>query len=145
MFKKEGHNLYVVGGAVRDFLTGVKPHDFDMVSNTTPENVMKILKDYKTDLQGVHFGIVRVFTDNNPSGYEIALYRKDISNGRHTKGTDQKVEIGKHISIKDDINRRDITINALYYNIENNQIIDSVGGIEDLKNNQSSLQRRPWP
>ena len=78
LFDKKGYKLYVVGGAVRDFLMGKEPHDFDMVTDTTPENVMKVLKDYRTDLQGVHFGVVRVFTEDEPEGYEIASYRKDI-------------------------------------------------------------------
>jgi len=78
LFEKKGYKLYVVGGAVRDFLMGKIPHDFDMASNATPDIIMDILKDYRTDLQGVHFGVVRVFTKNEPAGYEIASYRKDI-------------------------------------------------------------------
>lgn len=134
LFEKEGYKLYVVGGAVRDFLMGKKPHDFDMVTNTTPDNVMNILKDYRTDLQGVHFGIVRVFTKDEPEGYEIASYRKDISKGRDTKGNNKKVEIGNHITIKDDVKRRDLTINALFYDIKTGQIVDVVGGIGDIEN-----------
>lgn len=134
LFEKKGYKLYVVGGAVRDFLMGKKPHDFDMVTDTTPENVMDALKDYRTDLQGVHFGVVRVFTDSEPEGYEIASYRKDISKGRDTKGDDAKVEIGKHITIKDDVKRRDLTMNALFYNIKTGEIVDVVGGISDIEN-----------
>jgi len=134
LFKKRGFRLYVVGGAVRDFLMGKKPHDFDMVSNATPDIIMDILKDYRTDLQGVHFGIVRVFTDDEPTGYEVASYRLDISKGRNTKGTDKKVEIGKHITIKDDVKRRDFTMNALFYDIGTGDIVDVVGGINDIRN-----------
>jgi hypothetical protein len=134
LFKKAGFHLYIVGGQLRDHILGLNSHDIDMVSNASPEKIMEILKDYRRDLQGLHFGVVRVFTETNHLGYEIASYRKDLVSGRNTKGTDKKVETGNHISIKDDMSRRNLTINALYYNIETHEIIDSVGGIEDLKN-----------
>ena len=70
--------LYIVGGAVRDFLDGKIPHDYDLVTNAQPEEIKTILKGYRTDLQGQHFGVVRVFTNDTPLGIEIATYRKDI-------------------------------------------------------------------
>ena len=133
LFDKAGYKLFVVGGAVRDYLMGKKPHDFDMVTDTTPEKVMEILKDYRTDLQGVHFGVVRVFTKDEPEGYEIASYRKDIAKGRDTKSVGDKVEIGDHITIKDDVRRRDLTMNALFYDIKTGEIVDVVGGVKDIK------------
>ena len=135
LFDKNDYKLYVVGGAIRDHLMGKKPHDFDMTTDATPDTIIKILDKYKTDLQGVQFGVVRVFTDDEPMGYEIASYRKDISRGRDTKSNNQKVELGKHITIKDDVRRRDITINALFYNIKSGEIVDVVGGIKDIENN----------
>ena len=134
LFDKEVQKLFVVGGAVRDFVMRKKPHDYDLVTDALPEVTMKILKDFKTDLQGVKFGIVRVFTKDEPGGYEIASYRKDISKGRNTKGDDKKVEIGKYITIEDDVRRRDLTINALYYDIGSQEIIDVVGGLNDIRN-----------
>lgn len=135
LFEKNGKKLYIVGGAVRDYLMGKKPHDYDMVTDAQPNEVVDILKGYRTDIHGAHFGVVRVYTELEPQGYEIASYRKDISKGRNTKGTDKKVETGKHITIKDDVNRRDLTINALFYNIKTGEIIDTVGGMKDIKNN----------
>lgn len=134
LFDDAGQKLFVVGGAVRDFVMKKKPNDFDLVTDALPETVMEILKNFRTDLQGVNFGVVRVFTQDEPGGYEIASYRKDISKGRDTKGNDQKVEIGKHITIKDDVRRRDLTMNALFYNIKTGEIIDVVGGLDDIKN-----------
>lgn len=61
--------------------------------------------------------------------------RRDISLGRDTKGDDQKVEMGKNVTMEDDCARRDLTINALYYDIKNDKIVDLVGGINDIKNN----------
>lgn len=134
LFKSKGHKLYLVGGCVRDYLMGIKPHDFDMVTDAQPNEVTEILKKFRTDIHGAHFGVVRVYTDSEPTGYEIATYRKDISKGRDNKGNDPKVEIGKHITIKDDVKRRDLTINALFYDIETGEIVDIVGGRKDLEN-----------
>lgn len=134
LFKDNGKKLYLVGGCVRDFLMNIKPHDFDMVTDAQPNEVIEILKDYRTDIHGVHFGVVRVYTESEPLGYEIASYRIDTSKGRDTKGTNQKVEIGSHVTIKDDVLRRDITINALFYNIGTGEIIDIIGGKRDIKN-----------
>lgn len=133
-FKKNNYKLYIVGGAVRDFIMGKEPHDYDLVTNATPNKVMEILKNYRTDLQGVQFGVVRVFTKDEPEGYEIASYRRDISLGRDNKGNGEKVETGDHITIEDDTKRRDLSINALFYDIETEQVVDLVGGIDDIKN-----------
>ena len=135
LFKKKNFKFYVVGGAVRDFLLGQTPHDFDLVSDASPEEIVDVLKDYRTDLHGAKFGVVRVYTESQPLGYEIATYRKDISRGRNNKGDDQKVEIGKHITINDDVRRRDLTVNALYYDLDTHEIVDAVGGVKDLNNN----------
>lgn len=135
-FNKAGKDLFVVGGAVRDFLQGKVPHDFDVVTNSMPEETKKILKDWNvSDEQGKNFGVLRVYTKDCPEGYEIAVYRKDISKGRDTKGDDDKVEIGEHITIEDDVKRRDLTINALFYDINKREIVDLVGGVNDLENN----------
>ena len=133
---KNGKNIFVVGGAVRDFLQGKTPKDYDLVTNALPSESKKILNEFNvSDEQGKNFGVIRVYTKDEPNGYEIASYRKDISMGRDTKGNDQKVEMGNHITIEDDCMRRNLTINALFYNIEKKEIVDIVGGVNDIKNN----------
>jgi len=134
IFKNNGFDLYIVGGSIRDLIIGKTPHDYDLVTNANPNQIENILKDFKTDLQGKHFGVIRVFTSDFPEGIEIATFRTDISFGRDTKGDDKKVNID-NISIEEDSNRRDLTMNALYYDIENKEIIDFHGGIDDIKNN----------
>ena len=138
LFQNEGYKLYIVGGAVRDYLIdkNIIPNDFDLVTDAVPDVVINILNkhNYRCDLQGAHFGVVRVFTECNPEGYEIASYRRDLSKGRDNKGNGKKVEVGSHITIKDDVMRRDFSINSLFYNILNHTIIDIVGGIDDIKN-----------
>lgn len=133
---KNNKEIFVVGGAVRDFIMGIEPKDYDLVTNALPEESIKILKKFNvSDEQGKSFGVIRVFTKDEPEGYEIASYRRDISLGRDTKGDDQKVEMGKSVTMEDDCQRRDLAINALYYDIKNDKIIDLVGGINDIKNN----------
>jgi tRNA nucleotidyltransferase/poly(A) polymerase len=132
---KAGKDIFLVGGAVRDFIQGIEPKDYDLVTNALPNESKEILKDFKvSDEQGKNFGVLRVYTEDEPEGYEIASYRRDISGGRDTKGDDQKVEMGGDVTIEDDCNRRDLTINSLYYDIKNKQIVDLVGGVDDIKN-----------
>lgn len=137
-FDKVGKKLYIVGGAVRDFLQNKTPHDIDLVTDALPEESKKILrgKFYVSDEQGKSFGVLRIYTEMGPKeGYELATFRKDISKGRDTKTEGSKVEIGSNVTINDDCIRRDFTMNALYYDINKKEIIDLVGGIDDIKNN----------
>jgi len=136
IFINNGYDIFIVGGAIRDYLLNQKPHDYDLVTNAQPNKIKELLNNYKLDLQGQHFAVIRVYTENFQEGIEIASYRKDISNGRDNKKTNKpKVEYGHHITIKDDVLRRDLTCNALYYNIRTKKIVDLVGGINDIKNN----------
>jgi len=135
-YHSNGKDLFVVGGAIRDFLQGKQPHDYDLVTNATPEESKRILKGWNvSDEQGKNFGVIRVYTDSEPLGHEIAVYRADISGGRDVKGDNEKVEFGPNIGMKKDSERRDLTINSLYYDINKKEIVDLVGGVYDIKNN----------
>lgn len=136
IFFDNGYEIYVVGGAVRDFVMGKEPKDYDLVTNAQPSSIERILSDkYRLGLQGKHFAVIRVYTKQTPEGIEIASYRKDISKGRDNKFDNKpKVEFGRHITIRDDVFRRDLTMNALYYDINNQKIVDLVGGLNDIKN-----------
>ena len=138
-YQKAGKGIYVVGGAVRDFKKGVEPKDYDLVTNALPEESKTILKGFNvSDEQGKNFGVLRVYTKDEPEGYEIASFRKDIAKGRDTKGDDQKVEMGGGVTIEDDVMRRDLTMNALFYDIAKKEIVDLVGGVEDIEKGRIS-------
>lgn len=127
IFKKNGLKLYVVGGSIRDFLMGKKPKDFDLATDAHPENVIKILSPhYKVLETGKAFGVINVITSSDE--YEIATFRKDIGKGRRP----DSVEFS---DISTDVKRRDLTINALFYDIDKKVIVDLVGGVEDIKKN----------
>ena len=122
LFKKSGKKLFVVGGAVRDAILGKNPKDFDLATDAKPDEVLKIAKDggLKTVEVGKQFGVVIV------GGHEIATFRKDIGKGRRPSAVD-------YTDIEGDVKRRDLTINALFYDMDRGNIVDLVGGIADLK------------
>jgi tRNA nucleotidyltransferase/poly(A) polymerase len=127
LFKASGKKLYLVGGAVRDFLTGDKPKDFDLATDALPDEVLGIIDDkYRTNLQGKAFGVVVVFTKDQPEGMEIATFREDVSKGRNPE-----VKLGA--TIEQDVRRRDISFNGLFFDLDTNEIVDLVGGQQDLK------------
>jgi tRNA nucleotidyltransferase/poly(A) polymerase len=127
LFKASGKKLYLVGGAVRDFLTGDKPKDFDLATDALPDEVLGIISDkYRTNLQGKAFGVVVVFTKDQLDGMEIATFREDTSKGRNPE-----VKLG--VTIEQDVKRRDISFNGLFFDLDTNEIVDLVGGQQDLK------------
>lgn len=126
LFSSKGKKLYLVGGSVRDFLTGDKPKDFDLATDALPDQVLDIIgNDFRTNLQGKAFGVVVVYTKDQPEGMEIATFREDVSKGRNPE-----VKLG--VTIEDDVKRRDLTYNALFYDLDKKEIIDLTGGREDL-------------
>lgn len=77
IFKENGHELYVVGGAVRDTLNNQEPKDFDLATDATPDKVKSMLHMYRTKDLGEQFAIVNVITEDGQ--YEIATFRTDLS------------------------------------------------------------------
>jgi tRNA nucleotidyltransferase/poly(A) polymerase len=129
LFKKNGKELYVVGGAVRDALLGKKPKDFDLATNAFPEEVIKIITSagYSTIGEvGQQFGVVIVQIPSDKNGVEIATFREDLSGGRRPTGVN-------YSTIDKDVLRRDLTINALFYDIGKGEVVDLVGGVKDIQ------------
>lgn len=128
LFDEVDKDLYVVGGAVRDTLLGKVPKDYDVATDAEPEEVMKILESdssIKQDLTGKSFGVVRANMKNGEE-YEIATFRKDFGKGR-------RPDYVEFTTIEQDVKRRDLTINALFYDLERSEVVDYVGGIKDLE------------
>ena len=122
LFKKNRKQLFVVGGAVRDAILGKSPKDFDLATDAKPDEVEAIAKQgkFKTVDVGKSFGVVIV------NGHEIATFRRDIGKGRRPDAVD-------YTDIEGDVKRRDLTINALFYDMGRGEIVDLVGGIKDLQ------------
>ena len=119
------YEAYVVGGAVRDVMLNKEPHDWDITTNARPEEVKCLFE--KTIDTGLKHGTVTVMLNNTP--YEITTYRVDgvYSDGRHP----DKVAFSSQL--RDDLSRRDFTINALAMDINEN-VVDLFDGKSDLKN-----------
>lgn len=132
LFKKNGKELYVVGGAVRDALLGKKPKDFDLATDAFPTEVIDIVTSagYSTTGEvGHQFGVVIVNIPSDPNGVEIATFREDIGKGRRPDAV-------QYSTIDKDVLRRDLTINALFYDMGRQEVVDLVGGLEDIKNSK---------
>jgi len=140
LLKDAGHELYLVGGAVRDHVLGKKPKDFDLATEAHPEKVIELLsKDKRLSVQaetkGEAFGVVLV-KDQEGEEYEIATFREDVGEGRRPDEV-------RFTTIDEDVARRDLTINALFYDLDTKEIVDYVGGIKDAKEGVIKTVGRP--
>lgn len=132
LFKKNNRKIFLVGGAVRDFLNNQKPKDFDLTTDAFPDEVLSIIgKRWRTTVQGASFGVVVVYTEDEPKGMEVATFRSDDYTGKLGITRDPNVVLGA--TIDKDAERRDITFNALYYDLDKQEIVDLTGGIEDMR------------
>lgn len=125
--KEHGFEAYVVGGCVRDSLLNKVPHDWDMTTAAKPEEILTIFHDIPVLKTGLKHGTVTLLIDHEP--YELTTFRVDgdYSDGRHPDS------VSFTTNIRDDLARRDLTVNAMAYEPETG-LIDPFGGREDLKN-----------
>ena len=122
--QSHGYEAYAVGGCVRDSLLGRIPEDWDITTSAMPEET-KTLFSHTFDT-GIEHGTVTVLLDHE--GFEVTTYRIDgkYEDSRHPS------EVTFTRSLKEDLLRRDFTINAMAYN-ETTGLVDEFGGLEDLK------------
>ncbi|MCR5311938.1 MAG: CCA tRNA nucleotidyltransferase [Lachnospiraceae bacterium] len=122
--EQAGHEAYAVGGCVRDSLLGRTPNDWDITTSAEPLEVKKLFK--RTFDTGIQHGTVSVLFGKEI--YEVTTYRIDgkYEDSRHPK------EVSFTKSLKEDLRRRDFTVNAMAYNPRTG-IVDNFGGIEDLR------------
>lgn len=120
-----GEEAYFVGGCVRDRLLGRTPKDWDVVTSALPDAIEALFP--KTLAIGKAFGIVTVVGPANES-VEVATYRADSPDSRDARHPDGIVFSTR----EEDAKRRDFTVNALYLDPESGEILDTVGGREDL-------------
>lgn len=121
---REGFIAYFAGGWVRDHIMGHPSDDIDIATNATPAQIMNLFP--RTNLVGLQFGVVIVTLDGHQ--FEVATFRKDLHyiDGRHPEG----IEMGTPL---EDAQRRDFTINGMFYDPLERVIHDYVNGIEDIK------------
>ncbi len=128
--RSAGYRALPVGGCVRDLLRGVEPHDWDITTSATPDEMIEVfggLKLAPVSAGGIKHGTVTVIIDHEP--IEVTTFRCD---GEYSDGR-RPDSVGFSRELIDDLSRRDFTINALCID-ENGLIVDMFGGCDDLKN-----------
>lgn len=131
--RQAGHAAYLAGGCVRDLILGREPADYDVATSATPQEVMRLFP--QTYAVGAQFGVVLVPVRRDGAegrdnyAMEVATFRSDgaYSDGRHP----DQVQFSSDASL--DVQRRDFTINGLLLDPISQEVLDYVGGREDLK------------
>ncbi|OEZ62030.1 polynucleotide adenylyltransferase PcnB [Duganella sp. HH105] len=127
--QEAGYEAFVVGGAVRDLLLGVKPKDFDIATNATPEQVKRLFR--RAFIIGKRFQIVHVMFGQDL--LEVTTFRGTTLDNAPKDEHGRVLRDNTFGSQAEDAVRRDFTINAMYYNPANQQVLDYHGGIEDIR------------
>lgn len=133
--REAGHQAYFVGGCVRDILLEREPADYDVSTDATPDRVQELFP--RSLAVGAKFGVIVVLQECGPDDpsvddsvqVEVATFRSDVgySDGRHPD------EVVYSKTPQEDVRRRDFTINALLLDPETNEVLDFVGGRDDLR------------
>lgn len=123
---ENGYECYVVGGAVRNAYLGLPVHDYDLTTNALPGQMQEVFSDYKTGGSGIRHGTLIVISHHIP--VEITTYRRDdvYLDHRHPDS------VSFSPAVKDDLSRRDFTVNAMCYSPREG-VLDYFGGREDLQ------------
>lgn len=125
--RDRGFTAYWAGGCVRDQLLGRTPKDYDVATNATPMQIRDVLRRRKTLSMGAAFGVITVLGPRGAGQIEVATFRQDAgySDGRHPDSVSFSTP-------EADAQRRDFTINGLFFDPVTAEVIDYVGGREDL-------------
>lgn len=123
-----GYQAYWAGGCVRDQLLGIEPTDYDVASDATPPQIRRVFGRRRTLAIGAAFGVITVLGPKQAGQIEVATFREDDTyrDGRHPESV-------RYSTPELDAQRRDFTINGLFYDPQRRQVIDYVGGRADLQ------------
>ena len=129
--KNAGFGSYLVGGSVRDLLLGREPKDFDVVTDATPGQIRELFRNSR--LIGRRFRLAHIRYGNEI--VEVSTFRAPhhIANGEGHVIDGQIIRDNVYGSIDDDVWRRDFTVNALFYNIDDQSVVDYVNGMRDIR------------
>ncbi len=119
-----GWDAYLVGGVVRDLLLGREPHDLDIVTSARPESVTDLFPH--TVLTGAEFGVVTVVVEGRT--FQVATFRRE---GPYLDG--RRPTYVEYADLREDVLRRDFTVNALVYDPIADRVLDFTGGLADLE------------
>jgi poly(A) polymerase len=137
LFAKHGHQLALVGGPVRDVFRGERPSDLDLTTDATPKQVLAVIDGWAdaTWTVGIAFGTVGL--RKGSSVFEITTYRSE-----QYRSESRKPDVRYGRSLKEDLSRRDFTINAMAARLPGYELVDPFGGLDALK---EKVLRTPGP
>jgi poly(A) polymerase len=131
----DGYEAFLVGGCVRDLMLGLKPKDFDVATDATPEQVNQLFR--RSRIIGRRFQIVHVRM--GPEIIEVTTFRAHHTDKKSSRNDSRRSAKGLLLrdnifgSINEDASRRDFTMNALYYHPQDNSIYDYADGLPDIE------------
>lgn len=125
--EKRGYEAYMVGGCVRDSVLGRIPHDYDICTSATPNEIMATFPNQEIIPTGLQHGTVTILINREP--YEVTTYRID---GKYSDNR-RPDSVAFTNSLTEDLRRRDFTINAMAYN-STKGLVDPFGGVKDIEN-----------
>ena len=139
--QRQGYEAYIVGGCLRDLLLGKHPKDFDVATNARPDQIQAVFQR-QCRLVGRRFRLAHIMFGRDV--IEVATFRANHSDARsenQAKQSDEGMLLRDNVygTIEQDAERRDFTVNALYYNPQDNTLRDYFNGIDDLKNGKLRL------
>jgi tRNA nucleotidyltransferase/poly(A) polymerase len=125
--REAGFEAYWAGGCVRDQLLGREPKDYDVATNATPSQIQQVFRRRRTLALGAAFGVITVLGPRGAGQIEVTTFRRDAtySDGRHPDSV-------VFTSAREDALRRDFTINGLFSNPATKEVLDFVGGRQDI-------------
>lgn len=126
LLEKRGYEAYLVGGCVRDLLRGEAPHDWDMTTSATPEQMKNCFEGYRTIETGIRHGTLSVLSGGR--SFEVTTFRVD---GKYEDNRRPR-EVFFTRRLEDDLSRRDFTVNAMAYS-PSRGLTDLYGGREDIE------------
>ncbi len=129
--QRAGFEAYLVGGGIRDLLLGKHPKDFDVATNARPQEIQRVFR--KSRLIGRRFQIVHVRM--GAEIIEVTTFRGSAQNSNLQQANASGMLVRDNVfgTVEDDAVRRDFTMNALYYNPKTHEVLDFVGGYDDLE------------
>jgi poly(A) polymerase len=124
VLRQAGHQAFLVGGSVRDLVRGIEPDEYDIVTSAIPDEIRQLFQ--RTIPVGESFGVILLVENGNV--FEVATFRseEDYQDGRRPS------QVRLPVSAREDVLRRDFTINGLLLDPISGEVIDYVGGMEDI-------------
>jgi poly(A) polymerase len=128
LFTRQGHELSLVGGPVRDVFLGRRPGDLDLTTDASPEQVLEITADWADTSWSVGIDFGTIGLRKGDSKLEVTTYRSE----RYQEGS-RKPDVRYETSLEEDLLRRDFTVNAMAARLPGHELVDPFGGLRDLR------------